>query len=160
MDREDPIAQLFPDQEDVNLYEVLTLQSEATTDDIKKAYRRLALRYHPDKHVSLTEHKRSEATIRFQQIGFAYAVLSDDQRRSRYDKTGRTDEGLGLEPGEDGWETYFADLFDTVTRGKLDEMKKDYQGMPMVRSRRDFYLILPHRFARRSSGSESSVLGY
>lgn len=160
MDREDPISQFFPGQEDVNLYEVLTLQSEATTDDIKKAYRRLALRYHPDKHSSMAEYKRSEATIRFQQIGFAYAVLSDDQRRSRYDKTGRTDEGLGLEPGEDGWETYFADLFDTVTRGKLDEMKKDYQGMPMVCSRTHFHSMLSHRFAGRSPGSEGSILGH
>jgi DnaJ family protein C protein 9 len=40
-----------------------------------------------------------------------------------------TDEGFELSAGEDGWVTYFQDLFDRVTRGKLDEMKKEYQGI-------------------------------
>ncbi|KAL5529177.1 hypothetical protein ACEPAG_5151 [Sanghuangporus baumii] len=130
MDQDDPISQFFPGQEDVDLYAVLSLDSSTTTDAIKKAYRRLALVYHPDKHTNSSEETRAEASLKFQQVGFAYAVLSDEKRRVRYDKTGRTDEGFELQAGEDGWETYFADLFDTVTKGKLDEMKKEYQGSP------------------------------
>ena len=61
--------------------------------------------------------------MKFQQIGFAYAVLGDEKRRERYDKTGKTDEGLDFGVGEDGWEAYFEELFERVTREKLDELK-------------------------------------
>ncbi|KAG7452529.1 DnaJ-domain-containing protein [Guyanagaster necrorhizus] len=128
MDDQDPISQFFPGQEDVDLYAVLSLSDDATIGAIKKSYRRLALIYHPDKHATATESARAVASTKFQQVGFAYAVLSDERRRQRYDKTGKTDEGPGLSPGEDGWEAYFEDLFDRVTRGKLDDMKKVYQG--------------------------------
>jgi len=130
MDENDPITQFFPGEEDVDLYNVLSLERNATLDVIKKAYRRLALLCHPDKHATGTDQAREDASTRFQQIGFAYAVLSDSKRKARYDSTGKTDEGLDLEPGEGGWEAYFEDLFDRVTRGKLDEMKKEYQGSP------------------------------
>lgn len=123
----DPIAQFFPDQEDVDLYAVLNVFSEATNDDIRKAYRRLALTYHPDKHSAASEEAQAQASTKFQQVGFAYAVLSDEKRRKRYDSTGQTDEGSEMDP-EGGWEAYFEELFDRVTRGKLDEMKKEYQG--------------------------------
>ncbi|KAJ7285849.1 hypothetical protein C8J57DRAFT_1446643 [Mycena rebaudengoi] len=128
MDREDPISHFFPGQEEVDLYAVISLQRDAKLEDIKKAYRRLALLYHPDKHATATETRKADASTKFQQIGFAYAVLSDEKRRDRYDKTGRTDEGFDLGAGEDGWDAYFEELFDRVTRGKLDEMKKEYQG--------------------------------
>ncbi|KAJ7632603.1 hypothetical protein FB45DRAFT_912914 [Roridomyces roridus] len=128
MDGEDPIAQFFPGQESVDLYAVLNLTSEATLDSVKKAYRKLALAFHPDKQTTATEARKVEAATKFQQIGFAYAVLGDEKRRQRYDKTGKTDEGFDLGAGEDGWDAYFEELFDRVTRGKLDEMKKEYQG--------------------------------
>ncbi|KAF8956557.1 DnaJ-domain-containing protein [Flammula alnicola] len=128
MDDNDPITQFFPGEEDVDLYAVLSLERSATVDIIKKAYRRLALVYHPDKHATATEQAKKDASTRFQQIGFAYAVLSDAKRKARYDSTGKTDEGFELGAGEDGWEAYFEELFDRVTRGKLDEMKKEYQG--------------------------------
>jgi DnaJ family protein C protein 9 len=128
MDDNDPISQFFPGEEDVDLYEVLCLDSTAKLDAIKKAYRRLALVYHPDKHAAASEQAKQDASNNFQQIGFAYAVLSDEKRKARYDITGKTDEGFDLGAGEDGWETYFEELFDRVTRGKLDEMKKEYQG--------------------------------
>ncbi|KAH9854172.1 DnaJ-domain-containing protein [Lenzites betulinus] len=127
-DREDPIAQFFPDPESVDLYDVLTVKHDASPDDIKKAYRRLALRFHPDKLTTASEGAKADASTKFQQVGFAYAVLSDEARRKRYDQTGKTDEGADFGPGEDGWEAYFEELYDRVTRDKLDEMKKEYQG--------------------------------
>ena len=51
-----------------------------------------------------------------------------NKREKRYDQTGKTDEGLDFGPGEDGWEAYFEELFDRVTKGKLDDMKREYQG--------------------------------
>ncbi|KAJ7273699.1 DnaJ-domain-containing protein [Mycena haematopus] len=127
-DREDPISHFFPGQESVDLYAVLSLASDAKLDDIKKSYRRLALLHHPDKQATATEERKAEAATKFQQIGFAYGVLSDEKRRQRYDKTGKTDEGFDFGAGEAGWDMYFEELFDRVTRGKLDEMKKEYQG--------------------------------
>ncbi|KAF8902101.1 hypothetical protein CPB84DRAFT_1679218 [Gymnopilus junonius] len=128
MDDNDPINQFFPGQEDVDLYAVLLLEKDAAVDAIKKSYRRLALVYHPDKHAAATEQAKQDASTKFQQIGFAYAVLSDSKRKARYDSTGKTDEGFDLGAADDGWEAYFEELFDRVTRGKLDEMKKEYQG--------------------------------
>jgi len=129
MDTDDPITTFFPGEEDVDLYTVLLLGRDAKGEDIKKAYRRLALVYHPDKHASATQDTKDGASRKFQQIGFAYAVLSDEKRRSRYNRTGRTDDGgLDFGPCESGsWETYFEELFDQVTKGKLDELKKVYQ---------------------------------
>ncbi|KJA27179.1 hypothetical protein HYPSUDRAFT_63443 [Hypholoma sublateritium FD-334 SS-4] len=128
MDDNDPITLFFPGEVDVDLYAVLALNSNATTDAVKKAYRRLALLHHPDKHATAATQAKEDASTKFQQIGFAYAVLSDEKRKARYDTTGKTDEGFELEAGDDGWEAYFEDLFDRVTRGKLDEMKREYQG--------------------------------
>lgn len=129
-DRPDPISQFFPDADpaSVDLYAVLALTAAATPDDIKKAYRKLALVHHPDKHAAAGDAAREAAVLRFQQIGFAYTVLGDAKRRERYDKTGRTDETVDFGEGEGGWEAYFEDLFDRVTKEKLDELKKEYQG--------------------------------
>lgn len=126
MDHNDPISQFFPDQE-VDLYAVLQLKQDASSDDVKKAYRRLALKYHPDKHATASDDAKNDASIKFQQVGFAYAILSDEKKRKQYDKTGSTADSLDFGEGEDGWEAFFEDLFDRITRGRLDEMKKEYQ---------------------------------
>lgn len=62
-------------------YNVLELERTASVDEIKKAYRRLALVWHPDKNVG----KEEEANIRFKEITTAYAVLSDPQEKQWYD---------------------------------------------------------------------------
>lgn len=147
MDDHDPITQFFPGEEEVNLYAVLSLQNDASLDAIKKAYRKLALVYHPDKHTHSSDKMKEDASTKFQQVGFAYSVLCDATRRARYDLTGRTDEGFDLVgAGEDGWEMYFADLFDRVTRGKLDEMKKEYQG-PFFFSKTLSFVVDPFFFS-------------
>jgi molecular chaperone DnaJ len=63
-------------------YEVLGVNRSATKDEIKSAYRKLALQYHPDRN------KSAEAAEKFKEITEAYAVLSDDEKRSRYDRYG------------------------------------------------------------------------
>lgn len=62
-------------------YEVLEVSRDAQDDELKKAYRKLALRWHPDKNADQLE----EATERFKEIQAAYAVLSDAHERSWYD---------------------------------------------------------------------------
>ncbi len=63
-------------------YEVLGIDRSATRDQIKQAYRQLALKYHPDRN------KAPDATARFREVAEAYAVLSDDAKRREYDATG------------------------------------------------------------------------
>lgn len=64
-------------------YEVLGLSKGASDDEIKKAYRRLAKKYHPDMNPGNTE-----AEMKFKEINEAYAVLSDAEKKSRYDQYG------------------------------------------------------------------------
>jgi molecular chaperone DnaJ len=68
-------------------YDVLGVPRDASADEIKSAYRRLARRYHPD--VNPNDH---EAEDKFKEIGEAYAVLSDPEKRQRFDQYGQTDD--------------------------------------------------------------------
>ncbi|KAJ1435284.1 hypothetical protein B484DRAFT_393596 [Ochromonadaceae sp. CCMP2298] len=74
-----------------DLYSVLGITPEATEGEIKTAYRKLALKYHPDKQASKSEEEREKNTGMFKTIGEAYDVLSDAEKKARYD------EGVELE---------------------------------------------------------------
>jgi molecular chaperone DnaJ len=63
-------------------YEVLGVKREASKDEIKDSYRKLAMQFHPDRN------KDPAAEERFKEISEAYAVLSDDQKRQTYDQLG------------------------------------------------------------------------
>ncbi|XP_071966182.1 dnaJ homolog subfamily B member 6-like isoform X2 [Antedon mediterranea] len=66
-------------------YQVLDVSRDATADDIKKAYRKLALKWHPDKNPS----NKEEANNKFKEVSAAYEVLSDAKKREIYDNGGR-----------------------------------------------------------------------
>ena len=66
-------------------YQLLKVERNATIDNIKKAYRKLALEFHPDVN------KNENAEEIFKAIGEAYMVLSNNEKRHNYDQTGRTD---------------------------------------------------------------------
>ncbi len=91
-------------------YEVLGVDRQASAAELKRAYRGLAMRYHPDRNPG-----DREAEERFKEIGEAYQVLSDPQRRQRYDTFGHAAEGMGAAGGF-SFQSAF-DLFDMFFSG-------------------------------------------
>ncbi len=73
---------------DRDYYETLGVSRSATPDEIKRAYRKLAKQYHPDRH-----HGDSDAEVKFKEVQRAYSVLSDRQKRAEYDQFGEA--GVG-----------------------------------------------------------------
>ena len=76
------------------LYNILEIPKTATDDEIKKAYKKAALKHHPDRNPN-----NPEATAKFQEVGKAFTILSDPQKRQRYDQHGIID---GAVDGDNG----------------------------------------------------------
>lgn len=114
-------------------YEVLGVSRTASTDEIAKAYRKLAIRYHPDSHPD-----DADAVERFKEAAEAYEVLSDPSKRSRYDQYGHAGVsgggggGGGARDMEDIFEAFgdvfegsiFGDLFGSARRGGRSRARK------------------------------------
>ncbi|KAF7477412.1 dnaJ subfamily B member 6 [Marmota monax] len=104
----------------VDYYEVLGVQRHASPEDIKKAYRKLALKWHPDKNPE----NKEEAERKFKQVAEAYEVLSDAKKRDIYDKYGK--EGLN---GGGGGGSHFDSPFEFgFTFRNPDDVFRDFFG--------------------------------
>ncbi len=98
-------------------YELLGLQKGASDDDIKKAFRKQALKYHPDRNPD-----NKEAEEKFKEINEAYQVLSDPQKKAQYDQFGTTDFNSGGGSGDFGGFDFsdfggFGDIFGSFFGG-------------------------------------------
>jgi len=102
-------------------YEVLGVSKDASEQDIKKAYRKLAMEYHPDRNPD-----NKEAEEKFKEVNEAYEVLSSPDKRKRYDQFGHAGmngnggggfEGFGGFSGGGGFEDIFGDIFDMFGGG-------------------------------------------
>ena len=99
-------------------YAVLGLEKGASDDEIKKAFRKLAIKYHPDKNQG-----NKEAEEKFKDINEAYQVLSDPEKKARYDQYGTADfDGSGFGAGGFGGFDFsdmggFGDIFESFFGG-------------------------------------------
>ncbi len=100
-----------------DFYEVLGVSKSAGADDIKTAYRKLAMKHHPDRNPG-----DKNAEQKFKEISEAYEILKDDQKRAAYDQFGHAafEQSGGRGPGDFGFSGGFADIF--------DEMFGDFMG--------------------------------
>lgn len=117
---------------DRDYYEILGVDKSASAADIKKAYRRLAMKYHPDRN-----NGDKEAEAKFKEIGEAYEVLGDEQKRAAYDRFGKA----GVNPGAAGAGGFggfgpegFAGGFSNM--GDLGDIFNEFFGQGMAGGRR------------------------
>lgn len=126
----------------IDPYAVLEIEKEASAEDVKKSYRKLALKHHPgmlsqpllqcdiannmaDKAAA---DEKEAANKKFQEIAFAYAVLSDERRRARYDRTGSTAETLD-DDDEFDWLRFYREQFeDIVNDDAINKIANEYKG--------------------------------
>ena len=98
-----------------NYYEILEVSKDATSDEIRKAYKRLACEYHPDRN------KSPDAEEKFKEISKAYKVLSEPESKSKYDQFG--------EEGLEGFESNFnpSSFFQQFFSGNMGNMGNFFQ---------------------------------
>ncbi|MEK6752901.1 MAG: J domain-containing protein [Chloroflexota bacterium] len=99
-------------------YKILGVERKASADDIRSAYRKLAMKYHPDKNPG-----DKKAEDKFKDINEAYQVLSDEQKRARYNQLGSAYSNFrtsGGRPGDFQWDDWFQQ--NAGQRGNVDDV--------------------------------------
>ena len=129
-------------------YQILGVNRSATPEEIKKAYRKLAQKYHPDK----AKGNKKEAEAQFKKVSEAYAVLSNAEKRKQYDDFGSQEAFRARYSQEDIFRGFdFSDIFDTgISEGIFGRL---FGGLyPLAHALRetwDFVLLaLPARAGR------------
>lgn len=146
--------------ESKDYYKVLGIKKDAAADEIKKAYRKLAVKYHPDKNPG-----SKEAEDKFKEINEAYAVLSDPQKKAQYDQFGSTGfhQRFSQEDIFRGFDV--GDIFKDMGYGTEDIFSRifggGFHGGTRYRSRKqrgeDFEMELPVSFREAVAGGEKRV---
>jgi molecular chaperone DnaJ len=136
---------------DRDYYEILGVTHDASADDLKKAYRRLALQFHPDRNPG-----DKAAEEQFKEAAEAYAILSDPVKRERYDRFGR--EGLGAQSGFAGFDQeVFGDFGDIL--GNLFGLGNIFGGARRgPRAGQDLRYDLEISFEQAAAGIEAPIV--
>lgn len=115
-----------------DFYEVLGVAKTASEDDIKKAYRKLAMKYHPDRNQG---EKAKEAEEKFKEVKEAYEILSDGQKRTAYDTHGHAGVDPNMRGGFSGsaaggfdFSEAFGDIFGDMFGGARNRGRQVYRG--------------------------------
>ena len=112
-----------------NHYQTLGIAENASPEEIKKKFRKLALQFHPDRNPG------AEAERKFKEINEAYAVLSDSSQRQKYDSQRRNPFGQGFEGAGFGdvWSDFFGDFGDIFGRQAQQNQRRSQQQSPNIR---------------------------
>lgn len=117
-----------------NLYAVLNVTSSVTVQEIKSAYRKLALSCHPDKlPTTLSSSEHSAKVQEFQQIGIAYSILSDSTKRKRYDETGCIDDSGWENADAEELKRFFTELYQKLDDSMIQEFASGYRGITALK---------------------------
>jgi curved DNA-binding protein len=135
-------------------YQILGLNRKASADEIRKAYRKLAMQYHPDRNPG-----DKKAEERFKEINEAYQVLSDPQKRARYDQLGSAYSNWqsgGGRPGDFNWSDWFGNApgGSRVEYGNADDLFGGGGGFS------DFFRMIFGEAMRSSGRGNVSPQGY
>ncbi|NQU27330.1 MAG: molecular chaperone DnaJ [Candidatus Marinimicrobia bacterium] len=148
-----------------DLYEILGVDKNASTNEIKKSYRKIAMKYHPDKNPG-----NAAAEQKFKEAAEAYAVLKDDQKRGQYDQFGHAGVGMGDQGGGGfGFSGFgggidlsdalriFMDGFGGGGFGGFEDLFGGGRQRRQVRKARDMRITLPLTLAEIQQGIEKTV---
>ena len=132
-------------------YSILGVNRTASQDEIKKAYRKLAVQYHPDKNPG-----NKEAEEKFKEINEAYDVLKDEQKRAAYDRYGsdafQGGGGFGGQGGFSGGFDFsngfssFSDIFEEMFGGGFSDQGRRTQSQPGSDIRYDIAITLEEAY--------------
>ena len=142
-------------------YSILGVSRTATQDEIKKAYRKLAVQYHPDKNPG-----NKEAEEKFKEINEAYDVLKDEQKRAAYDRYGSDafQGGFGGQGGFSGGFDFgggfssFSDIFEEMFGGGFSEQGRRPQSQPGSDIRYDIAITLEEAYHGKKSNIKFTTL--
>lgn len=133
-------------------YKILGVERKASADDIRKAYRSLAMQYHPDKNPG-----DKKAEDKFKEINEAYQVLSDEKKRARYDQLGSAYSNFrtgGGRPGDFQWDDWFQQQGAQRGYGNAEESFGGAGGFS------DFFRSIFGEAARSSARTQAAQQGY
>ena len=136
-------------------YEILGVPKSATDDEIKRAYRKLAHQYHPDKNKG--------DDVKFKEISEAYHILSDDKKRAEYDRYGQVFSGAGGAGGQEwGGFDFSGQAWDFGDLGNIGDIFENFFGSrrthKQARRGRDISIDLELSFEESVFGAERRVL--
>ena len=133
-------------------YKILGVERKASADDIRKAYRKLAMQHHPDKNPG-----DKKAEDKFKEINEAYQVLSDDQKRARYDQLGSAYSNFrtgGGRPSDFQWDDWFQQGGGQRGYGNADDSFGGAGGFS------DFFRSIFGEAVRSSARNQAAQQGY
>lgn len=135
------------------LYDALNIKSDANQEEIKKAYRRVSLKVHPDRVI---DDLKEEATKKFQVLAKVHFVLSDTDRRKLYDDHGIIANEDSLESEAD-WANYWRILFPKVTEKDINSFMDKYIGS---KEEEDDLINIYNRFEGDLNKISETHIGY